>query len=40
MIEKLEEIKKIGAYAVNVFFGEDIGWDDMDVPTEERRIII
>lgn len=37
MIEKLEEIKKLGAYAVDIFFGEDIGCDDMDVPTDERR---
>ncbi len=40
MIDKLEEIKKIGAYAVNVFYGEDIGCDDLDVPTEDRRIIL
>jgi len=39
MIEKLEEIKKVGAYAVNVTFGEDIGCDDSDVPTNERKIV-
>lgn len=39
MIKKLEEIKKVGAYAVNITFGEDIGADDSDVPTNERRII-
>ena len=38
MIEKLEEIKKLGAYAVDVLFGEDIGCDDMDIPTNERNI--
>lgn len=39
MIAKLEEIKRIGAYAVNIFFGEDIGCDDMDVKTGDRSII-
>ena len=40
MVNKLEEIKKLGAYAVTVHFGGDIGWDDMDVPTEERKITV
>lgn len=38
MIKKLEEIKKIGAYAVSVFYGEEMGCDDMDVPTMDRHI--
>jgi len=39
MVEKLEEIKRNGAYALNVTFGEDVGCDDSDVKTEDRRII-
>lgn len=38
MLEKLEEIKQLGAYSVNLFFGEGEGADDSDVPTMERSI--
>jgi hypothetical protein len=38
MIQKLEEIKKIGAYAMSIFYGEDIGYDDMGVSVDERHI--
>jgi len=40
MLKKLEEIKKLGAYEVSLYFGEDIGCDDMDVPTKKRRVIV
>ena len=36
--QKLNEFKKMGVYAVEVFFGEDIGCDDLDVPLYERRL--
>lgn len=39
MVEKLEEIKRLGAYAINIYFGEDIGCDDSDVATADRKII-
>lgn len=40
LVNKLEEIKQAGNYAVNLFYGEDIGCDDMDVKPEERKILI
>jgi len=40
MITKIEEIKRLGAYAVNISFGEDIGCDYMDISTEKRNIRI
>ena len=36
----LEKIKQQGNYAVNLFYGEDIGCDDLDVEQEERNIRI
>lgn len=36
----LEELKKIGNYAVSVFYGEDIGCDDLNIPQNERKIQI
>lgn len=38
MLEKLEEIKKLGAYSVMFYFGESEGCDDSDIPTDDRRI--
>jgi len=40
MLNKLEEIKIAGNYAVNLTYGEDIGCDDLDVPIQERKIIV
>ncbi len=40
MIEKLEEIKQLGNYAIDVRYGEDAGCDDLDVPIAERKIIV
>jgi hypothetical protein len=40
LLNKLEEIKRLGNYAVNLAYGEDIGCDDLDVRKEERRIIL
>jgi hypothetical protein len=39
MVTTLEKIKQNGAYAINVTFGEGIGCDDSDVPTNDRGII-
>jgi hypothetical protein len=38
MDTKLEQIKKLGNYAVQLFFGEDVGCDDIDIPLEERNL--
>lgn len=38
MLEQLEQLKKLGAYSINVFFGEGEGADDSDIPTLERSI--
>jgi len=38
MIEKLEEIKQQGNYAINVYYGENIGCDDLSVPIMEREV--
>lgn len=38
MLEKLEEIKQLGAYSINLYFGEDVGCDDLDVPMMDRNI--
>jgi len=37
---KLEEIKKMGAYAVEVFYGEGIGCDDGDISADNRKTMI
>jgi hypothetical protein len=39
MVETLEKIKQLGAYSVNVTFGEDVGCDDSDVPLKDRNIV-
>lgn len=36
----LEEVKQAGHYGVQAYFGENIGCDDLDVPMEERSLII
>ena len=38
LLTKLEEIKQLGHYAVNFFYGEDIGCDDLDVKPEKRNV--
>ena len=38
--KKLEEIKQNRNYSVQVWFGEDIGCDDLDVEMNDRRLII
>jgi len=38
--DKLDGFKKEGYYAVNLFFGEDIGCDDLDNPLYERNITL
>ncbi len=37
LLNKLEEIKQLGAYGMCLMFGEDVGCDDSDVPTLDRR---
>lgn len=36
--DKLEEIKRLGNYAITIVYGENIGCDDLDVAPEDRRI--
>jgi len=38
--DKLEEFKKEGYYAVEFFFGEGVGCDDMSVALLERNIVL
>jgi hypothetical protein len=38
LLKKLEEVKQLGCYSVNLVYGEGDGCDDSDVPMEERRI--
>lgn len=38
--EKLEELKQIGIYAIQLWFGEDVGCDDLSVPLVDRRIVV
>lgn len=38
--EKLEEIKAIGSYSVQLFFGEDMGCDDSEISMNDRNIQI
>ena len=40
MFKKLEEIKQLGAYGVTMYFGEDIGCDDLNIETNKRRILV
>lgn len=39
-LEKLEKFKSSGYYGVAVWYGEGVGCDDSDVPTQERRLRI
>lgn len=36
LLEKLEQIKQKGAYAMTIFFGEGEGADDTDIPLMSR----
>jgi len=36
--EKLDEFKKLGVYGIQLWFGEGIGCDDLDVPLYKRRL--
>ena len=36
----LEKFKQMGNYAVSLYYGEDIGCDDSDIPQKERTIKI
>ena len=38
--KKLEEIKQAGNYAIALYYGEDIGCDDLSVKPEWRKILI
>lgn len=38
LLEKLEEVKQLGNYAVTLIYGEDIGCDDLDIAKLERRV--
>ena len=38
LIEKLEQIKQLGAYSVMFHFGEGEGDDDSDIPVMKRNI--
>lgn len=40
MIRKLDEIKKLGAYAVQIFYGGDVGCDDSSIPIEEQDLMV
>jgi hypothetical protein len=39
-LDQLENLKEAGCYALQVFYGEDVGCDDSDVPKMERRLQI
>lgn len=36
-LEKIEEFKQSGMYSVTIWYGEDVGADDSDIPVNERR---
>lgn len=38
--QKLEEIKQLGNYAVQLWYGEGVGCDDSNVPANERELVI
>lgn len=40
LTDVLEDVKRMGHYSVRLFYGEDIGCDDMSVPALERRVLI
>ena len=35
---KLEELKQLGHYSIQLWYGEGTGCDDSDVPVEDRHI--
>jgi hypothetical protein len=37
-LSKIESLKQCGCYSLNVFYGEDVGCDDSDVPMLERSL--
>ena len=39
-LEKLESLKQCGVYAIDMYYGEDVGCDDLGVPMLERGIKI
>lgn len=38
--DKLEELKRLGNYCVQVFYGEELGCDDIDIIQKDRTIMI
>ena len=38
LISQIEAFKMLGAYCVTLNYGEGLGCDDLDVPTEERKV--
>ena len=38
--DKLEQFKQLGMYAISLRYGEDIGCDDSDVPSPQRRCVV
>ena len=38
ILDKLEEIKQAANYAVTMYYGEDIGCDDLEIPPIERAV--
>lgn len=38
--DKIEEIKHLGAYALQIWYGENVGCDDLGIPMNERNITI
>lgn len=38
LLKKLEDFKWAGNYAVTLYYGHDVGCDDIDQPVEERSI--
>lgn len=39
-LDQLESLKKTGCYALQVFYGEDVGADDLDCPKLERNLTV
>lgn len=40
LLEKLEELKQRGNYALQISFGEGVGCDDSDVPMLDRALVV
>ena len=40
LTDVLEDVKQMGNYAVMLYYGENVGADDSDVPPGERRTLI